>query len=398
MLSGKKIALGLSGSIAAYKGAELARLLIKAGAEVQCIMTAGACEFITPLTMRTLTERPVMQSMFEEPKQWNVEHIAVSRWADMFLIAPATANVIGKIAHGIADDLLTAAVMAATVPVVVAPAMNSAMFENAAVQENMNRLRSRGYHFAAPGVGQLACGDTGKGRLADLEHILKISEYAMRKDRPLRGQKVLITAGPTREPLDPVRYLTNHSSGKMGYALAEAAWQLGADVTLVSGPVELKPLPFYRTIQVTTAEEMAAAVLEEAASAQLVVKAAAVADYTPAETKTQKIKKQQEDFQILCRRTPDILGILGSRKRTGQVLVGFAAETEDLLTHAADKLQRKHADLIVANDVTMEGSGFGSDTNIVTLLFADGSRRALPQMSKEAVAEEILQAAVRLLR
>lgn len=398
MLSGKKIALGLSGSIAAYKGAELARLLIKAGAEVQCIMTAGACEFISPLTMRTLTERPVMQSMFEEPKQWNVEHIAVSRWADLFLIAPATANVIGKITHGIADDLLTAAVMAATVPVVIAPALNTAMFENAAVQENLERLRSRGCYIAAPGAGQLACGDSGKGRLAELEHIIKISELAMQKDKPLKGQKVVITAGPTREPLDPVRYLTNHSSGKMGYALAEEAWLMGADVTLVSGPVALKPLPFYKTIQVTTAEEMAAAVLEEAESAQLVVKAAAVADYTPAETKTQKIKKQQEEFQILCRRTPDILASLGSRKRPEQVLVGFAAETEDLMTHAADKLQRKHADMIVANDVTLTGAGFGSDTNIVTLLFADGSRRPLPQMSKEAVAAEILQAAVQLLR
>ncbi len=398
MLSGKKIALGLSGSIAAYKGAELARQLVKAGAEVQCIMTAGACQFISPLTLRTLTERPVMQGMFEEPKQWNVEHIAVSRWADLFLIAPATANVIGKIANGIADDLLTAAVMAANVPVVIAPAMNTSMFENAAVQENMERLKSRGYFFAAPSSGELACGDSGKGRLADLHHILKISAYALRPEKPLQGKKVVVSAGPTQEPLDPVRYLTNRSSGKMGYALAEAAWLMGAQVTLVSGPVALEPLPFYETIHVRTAEEMAAAVLDAAADAQVVIKAAAVADYTPSEMQTQKIKKQQDDFQIHCRRTPDILSLLGTRKRPDQVLVGFAAETEDLFFHAAGKLQRKHADMIVANDVTQAGAGFGSDTNIVTLLFADGSSRSLPQMSKEAVSEEILQAAARLLR
>jgi phosphopantothenoylcysteine decarboxylase/phosphopantothenate--cysteine ligase len=398
MLKGKKIALGISGSIAAYKAADLTSRLIKAGAEVQCIMTAGACEFITPLTLQTLSGRPVMQAMFAEPRQWNVEHIAVSEWADLFLVAPATANVIGKFAQGIADDLLSAVIMAAKKPVVIAPAMNTAMYNNPAVQHNMKTLQERGYTFVEPEEGLLACGDIGKGRLAPLDDIIYIAEYQLESTKPLKGIKVLVTAGPTQESLDPVRFLTNHSSGKMGYAIAKIAWLMGAEVTLISGPVHLTPLPVYKLIPVVSAAEMAEAVFKEAPAAHIVIKTAAVADYTPLTTEAQKIKKKTGNLNIELARTTDILATLSRQKTAQQVLIGFAAETQDLLNQATDKLQRKNADLLVANDLTQEGAGFGSDTNIVTLLFADGTMQALPEMSKETVAEEILQHSVRLLR
>jgi phosphopantothenoylcysteine decarboxylase/phosphopantothenate--cysteine ligase len=398
MLQGKKIALGISGSIAAYKACEIASLMIKAGAEVQCIMTEGACEFITPLTLRTITGRPVMQDMFAEPRQWNVEHIAVSQWADLFLLAPATANIIGKMANGLADDLLSAVMLAAKKPILLAPAMNTAMYNNPAVQENIGRLKARGIEFVEPEEGLLACGDTGKGRLAAVEKIFQMVQYMLAADKPLAGNKVVITAGPTVEPLDPVRFISNHSSGKMGYALAKVAWLMGAEVTLISGPVALKPLPFYRFIPVVTAAEMAEAVLAEASDAHIIIKAAAVADYTPIDKSSQKLKKQAEDLTIVCQRTTDILAALGKIKNEHQVLIGFAAETQELLANANEKLKRKQADLIVANDVLQSGAGFGSDTNIVTLLFADGKVQALEQMPKEEVAKEILQFAVKLLQ
>jgi len=398
MLKDKKIALCITGSIAAYKACELASTLVKAGAQVQCIMTKGACEFISPLTLRTLTSRPVMSEMFEEPRQWNVEHIAVSQWADLFLLAPATANIIGKMANGLADDLLSAVLMAAQKPIIVAPAMNTGMYYNPAVQDNMKRLKERGILFVEPEEGLLACGDVGKGRLAPVEQILQMAEFVLYKDKPLAGRNLLITAGPTREPIDPVRFLSNHSSGKMGYALARTAWLMGANVTLVSGPVQLKPLPYYRFLQVETAAEMYEAVMAEAAEADIIIKAAAVADYTPLVKSEQKIKKKDEDLTLSLGRTKDILAALGSVKKDRQVLIGFAAETQDLLNHAKEKLQRKNADIIVANDVTQKGAGFGSDTNIVTLLFADGTVCSLAEMPKEAVAEKILQAAVEILQ
>lgn len=398
MLKNKKIVLGISGSIAAYKAAELASTMTKSGAEVQCVMTEGACQFITPLTLQTLTGRPVMKDMFEPPKTWNVEHVALGQWADAFLIVPATANVIGKMAQGLADDLLTASLLACPAPIILAPAMNTVMYQHPAVQENLGRLKERGCWIVEPAVGNLACGDQGRGRLAPLDQILDLLAFVLEKNKVLMGKRLLVSAGPTQEALDPVRFISNHSSGKMGYALAKQAWLMGAEVTLVSGPVAQEPLPYYTTIPVKSAQEMAHAVLKAAPEADIIIKAAAVADYTPVCVESQKIKKQDGDMEIQCQRTQDILQVLGENKKPGQVLVGFAAETQEVLIHAAKKLEKKNADMIVANDITQEGAGFHVDTNIVTLLFADGTVRCLPRMSKEDVAVEILESTVQMLQ
>lgn len=396
MFEGKNIIVGISGGIAAYKSADIVSRLKKRGADVFCVMTDAAKEFITPLTLRTISQNPVFFDMFTEKRLTNVEHIGLADKADLFIIAPATANIIGKISCGIADDLLTTTVMATRAPVLLAPAMNVNMYLNPIVQENIERLSRLGYSFVEPEEGILACGYEGKGRLADPEIILDMAELLLQKDKPLTGKKVLITAGPTNEPLDPVRFITNHSSGKMGFALARQARLLGGDVTLVSGPVNNQVPCGIKLINIQTALEMREAVLAHFADCDIVIKAAAVADYRPKHRADDKIKKQSGDLSLELERNPDILAELGQNKRQ-QVLVGFAAETRDVLKYAVEKVRKKRLDFIVANDLTKPGAGFAGDTNIVTLIFADGEIKELPQMSKDETAREIIKSAISLL-
>jgi len=352
-------------------------------------MTRAAANFVTPLTFREMSGNPVAADMWAEPQEWNVEHVALANWADAFLLAPATANVIGKLAAGIADDMLTTTVLATKAPVAVAPAMNSNMYLNPLVQGNIARLTALGYHFLPPEEGLLACGEEGPGRLPDPAAIVDKLDALLGGRTDLAGKRVLVTAGPTREPIDPVRYISNRSSGKMGYALAAAAAARGATVTLVTGPTELSSPPRATVVKVETAQEMRQAVLAEFAGADVVIKAAAVADYRPQTAATQKIKKRADNLTLALTKNPDILAELGALK-SGQLLVGFAAETEDLLAHAGEKLARKNLDLIVANDVTLAGAGFGADTNIVKLLYPGGRVEELPLMAKEALADVIL--------
>ena len=352
MLKDKVVVVGITGSIAAYKAAELVSQLKKRGAVVHCVMTESAQAFVSPLTFRTLSQNPVITEMFAEPQHWEVEHVGLATAADLFVVAPATANILAKVSYGLADNFLTTAILATKAPVLFAPAMNVQMYKNAVTQENITRLKERGYFFVEPGEGDLACGVRGKGRLAELELILARVEELLVQDKPLQGKKVLVTAGPTREPLDPVRFLSNRSSGKMGYALAHQAQLMGAEVILISGPTALEPSPGVSFIPVETAEEMYQAVMAHAADCQIIIKAAAVGDYRPKERKTEKIKKQPGDLVLELTRNPDILAELGSRKKENeQILVGFAAETEKVLLSAAEKVQKKHLDFIVANDV-----------------------------------------------
>jgi phosphopantothenoylcysteine decarboxylase/phosphopantothenate--cysteine ligase len=388
MLKGKCIVLGVTGGIAAYKSVELCRMFVKAGATVRVIMTASAQKFVTALTFQTVSCNPVYFDLFDATGRYNVEHIGLANEADLFVIVPATANCIGKIAAGLADDLLTTTVMAACSPVLLAPAMNVNMYENPITRENIRKLTGLGYTMVGPDEGELACGDAGRGRMAPVQEIFSVSASILTREKPWQGYRFLVTAGPTREALDPVRYLTNHSSGKMGYAVAQAAAEQGADVILVSGPTNLQPPHGVRVIPVTSAREMYSAVLENFDHVDVVIKAAAVADYRPEETSRHKMKKGGEMTLSLVR-NPDILLELGQRKQK-QILVGFAAETEAVDKNAQDKLCRKNLDMIVANDVTMEGAGFDTDTNIIRMLFCDGSQRQLPQMPKMEVAREIL--------
>ncbi|MCL2120736.1 MAG: bifunctional phosphopantothenoylcysteine decarboxylase/phosphopantothenate--cysteine ligase CoaBC [Clostridiales bacterium] len=397
-LEGKHVLLGISGSIAAYLSCDLARKLIKAGAQVQTVMTDAAKAFITPLTLQTLTGRPVIQGMFDEVKQWDVEHVGAAQWADVFVIAPATANVMAKLTWGLADDSLTAAFLAFDKGRVIAPAMNTVMYENPATRINEEILRERGCLIVEPQVGLLACGDVGKGKLAEIDDIVLYIEYALEREKPLKGRRVLVTAGPTVEDIDPVRYITNHSTGRMGYAVAYEAWLMGAEVTLISGPVELKALPVCRTIMVRSAGDMAEAVFREKDKADIIIKSAAVADYRPAVQSLEKIKKAEEGFSLDLTRTTDILAELGKEKKAGQVLVGFAAETQNLRENAKEKLEKKHIDLIAANDLTSPGSGFGTDTNQLLLLWQDGGSKELELMSKEEAAKELLLAANEIWR
>ena len=393
----QRVLLGVTGGIAAYKAAELVRLLVRAGAEVHVIMTRNAGEFVTPLTFQTLSGNPVHTELFNLIQEQEIGHISLADRADLVIIAPATANLIGKAAHGLADDLLTTTLLATRAPVLFVPAMNSNMWENPLYRRNQATLEEHGYHFMAPVHGALACGWEGQGKLPDPEAIVDFARPLV-GDRALAGRTVLVTAGPTREELDPVRYLSNYSSGKMGFAVARAARDHGADVVLVAGPVGLADPQRVETVRVTSAVEMEAAVLDRAADADVIIKAAAVADYRPRQRQAAKIKKQNQDLNALeLARNPDILAELGRRKRSGQVLVGFAAETEDLLGHARQKLTGKRLDLIVANDVTAPGAGFDVDTNRVRLLFADGRDRELPELEKEEVAEGIIQAVLELL-
>lgn len=389
MLKGKTVVLGVAGGIAAYKAVEVVSRLVKQGAEVHVIMTESATRFVTPLTFREISGRPVHTSMWEEPKLWNVEHIALARRADLFVIAPATANILAKIAHGIADDFLSTTVMATKAPVLLVPAMNTDMFLNPATQENLKLLASRGFSIMQPTAGILACGTEGIGRLPEPVDIAdRILEHFIQK-QSLQGLRILVTAGGTREAIDPVRYIGNRSSGKMGYAIAAAAFERGAEVTLVSGPVALAAPCGVKVIPVESALQMREAVLAAFPETDIVIKAAAVADYRPDAVADQKIKKNSDLMTINLTKNPDILGELGKVKTT-QFLVGFAAETQNLSENAVDKLRRKNLDMLVANDVTLPGAGFDSETNIVRIFFSEGSMEELPQMSKTKLARVLL--------
>ena len=390
MLKGKFVVLGVTGSIAAYKAVELVRLLKKAGCEVQVIMTKSGCEFVKPLTFQVVSQNPVIIDMFKEPSRWEVEHVALADKADVFLVAPATANIIAKMAAGIADDMLTSTLLATKAKIIVVPAMNVNMYENPITQRNIAALKALGINVLDPEEGDLACGYSGKGRFPEPTDIVEHIKVILGKDGDLKDKRFLITAGPTREPIDPVRFITNHSSGKMGYALAEKAVQRGARVTLISGPTNLTPpLGLERFIRVDTAEEMYSAVMKHYADVDVVIKSAAVADYAPKNIKGEKIKKQDSNMTLELKKNPDILQELGNKK-SNQVLIGFAAETNNTIVNAQDKLKRKNLDFIVLNDLTEAGAGFAKDTNIVTILHSDGRIEKLPKMLKRDLADEIL--------
>ncbi|MGN1403786.1 MAG: bifunctional phosphopantothenoylcysteine decarboxylase/phosphopantothenate--cysteine ligase CoaBC [Ruminococcus sp.] len=389
MLQGKTVVLGVTGSIAAYKIATLASRLVKLHADVHVIMTENATHFITPITFETLTGNKCLVDTFDRNFQFHVAHVSLAQRADIMLIAPASANVIGKMANGIADDMLTTTVMACTAPVLLSPAMNTHMYENPIVQDNLDKLRRFGYTVIEPAVGMLACRDVGTGKMPEPEVLLDyiLREIACEKD--LKGKKILVTAGPTQEALDPVRYLTNHSTGKMGYAIARRAMLRGAEVTLVTGPTSLEPPPFVEVVPVTSAAEMFDAVTSRASEQDAIIKSAAVADYCPAEIASEKQKKHDGEMQIPLTRTQDILAYLGEHKRDGQFLCGFSMETQNMLENSREKLERKHLDMICANNLKVSGAGFGTDTNVVTLIRKD-SEQELPLLSKEAVGDAIL--------
>ncbi|MGA2332099.1 MAG: bifunctional phosphopantothenoylcysteine decarboxylase/phosphopantothenate--cysteine ligase CoaBC [Syntrophales bacterium] len=387
MLKDKKIVLGITGGIAAYKSAELTREFVKKGAMVRVIMTKNATAFITPLTLQTLSGHPVFTDMFAPMADFDMAHISLAEYADIIVIAPATANVIGKIAAGLADDILTTTVMATKAPVLICPAMNVNMYNNAIVKENIGRLTARGHMFMAPGYGELACKAEGYGRLPEIPDIVEEVESIL-TPKDLKGEKILVTAGPTREPFDPVRYITNYSSGKMGYALAIAAKRRGAQVTLISGPTALPTPRDIKFIPVASAVHMRDAVMDHLDSATVVIKAAAVADYRPSLRSAAKIKKG-DGLDLQLERNPDIILEVG-RKKGSRILVGFAVETENLVENARNKMKKKNMDIIVANDVTKEGAGFGYDTNIIKILNPEGGIENIPLMSKMEVADRIL--------
>ncbi len=389
MLKGKTVLLGVTGSIAAYKTAFLASALKKLHADVHVLMTQNAVNFINPITFETLTGNKCLVDTFDRNFEYSVEHVSLAKKADVVMIAPASANVIGKIAHGIADDMLTTTVMACRCRKIVAPAMNTNMFENPIVQDNMKILENYGYEVISPAVGYLACGDTGAGKMPEPELLLEyiLQEIACEKD--MQGLNVLVTAGPTQEAADPVRYLTNHSTGKMGYAIATVCARRGASVTLVSGPTALKKPQFVRTVEITTAKEMFEAVTERAAEQDIIVKAAAVADYRPKSVSSEKMKKKDGELTLELERTDDILAWLGGHKRPGQFLCGFAMETQELIGNARQKLQKKNLDMIVANSLRVEGAGFGGDTNVVTMI-TENEELSLGKMSKEETASKIM--------
>ncbi len=396
MLKGKNIVLGVTGSIAAYKIATLASMLMKLHANVHVIMTENATQFITPVTFETLTGRKCLVDTFDRNFEFSVEHVSLAKMADVFLIAPASANVIGKVAHGIADDMLTTTFMACRCPRILAPAMNVNMYENPILQNNLKICESFGMEIIKPAVGYLACGDTGAGKMPEPEELLDYIKKAVACDKDLAGKKILITAGPTREVIDPVRYLTNHSTGKMGYAIARMASYRGAEVTLVTGPTEIPKPRFVRVIPIESARQMYEAVVSEAEKQDIIIKAAAVADYRPAQVSEEKIKKTDGDMAIALERTDDILGYLGAHKKTGQFLCGFSMETQNMLENSRGKLEQKNLDMIVANNLKTAGAGFGTDTNVVTILTKD-SQLELEKMSKEQVADRLLdEIAVRM--
>ena len=389
MLHGKTVVLGVCGGIAAYKAVEVVSRLIKLGAEVHVVMTEAATRFVTPLTFREISGQPVHTTLWEEPKTWNVEHIALARRADLFVIAPASANMLGKLANGIADDFLSTTVMATPAPVLAFPAMNTNMYLNPSTQNNMAILKTRGVQIIEPASGMLACGTEGVGRLPEPSEIVERIASHFQRAGSLTGVRILVTAGGTREAIDPVRFIGNRSSGKMGYSIAAAAAERGAVVTLVSGPVALSVPCGVNRISIESAAQMREAVLAAFPDTDIVIKAAAVADYRPEAAAPQKIKKASAQMTLVLTKNPDILAELGQLKTT-QFLVGFAAETQELVAHAAEKLHKKNLDMLVANDVTQSGAGFDADTNIVKILSRDGSLEELPMMSKSELGRVVL--------
>ena len=389
MLRGKTVVLGVTGSIAAYKIASLASMLVKKHANVHVIMTKNATNFINPITFETLTGHKCLVDTFDRNFEFQVEHVSLAKQADMVMVAPASANVIGKLAHGIADDMLTTTLLACKCPRLIAPAMNTAMFENPIVQDNLKILEKYGYEVIQPASGHLACGDTGAGKMPEPQTLYQYIERTLSDVKDLTGKKVLVTAGPTQENIDPVRYITNHSSGKMGYAVAKAAMLRGADVTLVSGQTDLIPPMFVNFVQITTAEEMYQAVTGRSDEQDIIIKAAAVADYRPKTVYENKVKKQEGQMAIELERTRDILAYLGEHKKENQFLCGFSMETENMIGNSRAKLQKKNLDMVAANNVKVEGAGFQGDTNVMTLITQD-QEIALPLMSKEEVANKIL--------
>ena len=389
MLQGKTVVLGVTGGIAAYKMPNLASALVKLGCNVQVLMTQNATQFITAVTFETLTGNKALVDTFDRNFSFQVEHIAVADQADLVMIAPATANVIAKLAHGLADDMLTTTVLACNCPKIVVPAMNTKMYENPVTKDNLNILRHYGWEVVEPASGYLACGAVGKGKLPEPEALLQVILHYLAHEKDMVGKKVLVTAGPTQEALDPVRCLTNHSSGKMGYAIAQAAARRGAQVTLVSGPVALKRLPYVETVDVVSAQEMFEAVTARAAEQDIIIKAAAVADYRPMVVAEDKMKKSDDALSIPLERTQDILGWLGQHRRPGQFLCGFSMETQNMVENSRKKLEKKRVDMIAANNLKMEGAGFGVDTNLLTLITKDGLDE-LPMVTKEAAADLLL--------
>lgn len=388
MLKDKNIVIGVTGGIAAYKAADVVSRLKKLGANVYVIMTKHAVEFVGPLTFQSISQNYVVTEMFEDPKTWDVEHIALAKRADLFLIVPTTANVVGKIAGGIADDMLTTTVMATEAPVFMALAMNTKMYENPIFKDNLKKLLHYGYHIIEPGSGRLACGDVGAGKLADPESIVSEVIRYFTKSQKLKGKKILVTAGPTQEPIDPVRYISNRSSGKMGYAIATEALKEGAEVVLVSGPTNLTPPAGVTFKSVTTTKEMFDAVMAEA-DADVIIKAAAPSDYRPEHAEIEKIKKNDDPITLKMVKNPDILRTLGEQKHK-QLLIGFAAETQNLEMYALKKLEEKNLDMIVANNVKSEGAGFDVDTNIVTIFEKNGRSTSYDCMNKSEVARIII--------
>lgn len=396
MLKGKSVVLGVTGGIAVYKAVDVVSRLRKKGIEVNVVMTKNAQQFVSPVTFQAIANNPVVTDMFDEPKTWDTEHISLAQKADVFLIAPATANIIGKMIGGIADDMLSTTVMATNAPVVVAPAMNTNMYLNPVVQRNIEALKELGVEFVEPASGRLACGDIGVGKLASPEDIVDYVEHVLLRSHALKGKKVLVTAGPTVERIDPVRYLTNRSSGKMGYALARQAAHMGAHVTLVSGPTNLSVPSGVNRVSVESAEAMHEAV-QNHLDADIVIGAAAVADYKPAHMADKKLKKSDDDMTIPLVRTPDVLKGIGSAKREGQILVGFAAETNDVVANAIKKIEKKNLDMIVANDVSQAGAGFEGDTNVIQIIERSGKTHNFDLMTKDEAAFEIMQTIVDLI-
>lgn len=389
MLKGKTVLLGVSSSIAAYKAASLASMLVKQHADVHVLMTENATRFISPMVFETLTGNKAPVDTFDRCFQFDVEHVSLAKRADVVMVAPATANVIAKLAHGIADDMLTTTVLACDCPKLISPAMNTRMYENPVTKDNLDTLRKYGWQVVEPASGYLACGDTGKGKLPEPEVLLDWLLQTCAYEKDMEGLRVLVTAGPTQESLDPVRYLTNHSSGKMGYAIAKAAVRRGAKVTLVSGPTALEKPRFMEVVDIVSAADMFREVTNRAPEQDIIIKAAAVADYTPAQVAGDKLKKSDADMSIPLVRTQDILAWLGEHRQKGQFLCGFSMETRDMLENSRKKLQKKHVDMIAANNVKEQGAGFAVDTNLLTLITANGEH-ALPLMSKEEAAHALL--------
>lgn len=397
MLNGKTVVLGVTGSIAAYKMANVASALVKEGADVHVVMTKNATNFINPITFETLTNNKCLVDTFDRNFQFHVAHVSLSQKADVFMIAPASANIIGKLANGIADDMLSTMALAASCKIIVAPAMNTHMYENKIVQDNLDKLKKFGFEVIEPAAGRLACGDVGAGKLPGENILLDYIRREIEFPKDMAGLKVLVTAGPTVEKIDPVRYITNHSSGKMGYAVAEIASKRGADVTLISGPVHIEPPAFVKTVNIQSADDMYNAVMDNLSDCDILVKAAAVADYTVPNASDEKIKKKDDDLSLKLARTKDILKAVGERKTDRQIICGFSMETSNLIENSKKKLVSKNCDMIIANNLKDDGAGFGVDTNKVTII-TENNADSLDVMTKKETAEKILDAALSLLK